>query len=127
MTESEYLNLEDVLSTVRLLGIGPVRDIGLLNSAINRSRASAGTVEFYPALNLKAAALLQSLVKNHALVDGNERLGWLATVVFCDLNGAVPEPSDEEAFQLVLDVASDNLELQLIAERLQLDGRRLHG
>lgn len=121
MTDTEYLGLDDVLLMVRLLGVGPVRDIGLLDSAINRPGASAGSVEFYPTLRLKAAALLQSLVKNHALVDGNKRLGWLATVVFCDLNGAAPVLSDDEAFQLVLDVASAHLDLELIAERLRLD------
>lgn len=126
MTQGEYLDLEDVLSMVRLLGVGPVRDIGLLDSAINRPRASAGSVEFYPTLRLKEAALLQSLVKNHALVDGNKRLGWLATVVFCDLNGAAPVLSDDEVFQLVQDVASTNLDLEHIAERLQIGDQRLH-
>jgi hypothetical protein len=46
----------------------------------------------------------------HALVDGNTRLGWLATVVFLDLNGFAPELSDDAAFELVMDVAAGSAE-----------------
>ncbi len=115
----EYLELEDVLHMIRLLEIGPVRDLGLLDSAVGRPRSGAFAEDFYPTLDLKAAALLHSLVKNHSLVDGNKRLAWLATVVFCDLNSAMPELSDDEAFQLVWDVASSDLDLPRIAERLR--------
>ena len=121
MTDIEYLDLEDALSTVRLLEIGPIRDLGLVDSAISRPRSSAFGEDLYPTLGLKAAALLQSLVKNRALVDGNKRLAWFATVVFCDLNGVGLELSDDEAFELVRDVASSDLELARIAERLNCD------
>jgi len=121
MIEVEYLDLEDVLEMVRTLSIGPVRDIGLLDSAVNRPRSSAFGEDAYPSLSLKAAALLQSMTKNHALVDGNKRLAWLSTVVFCDLNGFAPRLTDEEAFQLVCDIASSEVDVALIAERLRLD------
>ncbi len=119
MKDIEYLELEDVLHMVRLLEIGPIRDLGLLDSAVSRPRSGAFSEDFYPTLELKAAALLHSLVKNHALVDGNKRLAWLATVVFCDLNGAAPELSDDEAFHLVWEVASSDLDLTRIAARLR--------
>jgi death-on-curing protein len=61
------------------------------------------------------------MTKNHALVDGNKRLAWLSTVVFCDLNGFAPRLTDEEAFQLVCDIASSEVDVALIAERLRLD------
>jgi death-on-curing protein len=122
MSKVEYLELEDVLGMIRSLGIGPVRDLGLLDSAVNRPRSSVFGEDAYATLDLKAAALLHSLTKNHALVDGNKRIAWLCTVVFCDLNGVAPSLSDDEAFQLVWDVASSQMELDPIAERLRLAG-----
>lgn len=118
MIEIEYLDLEDVMEMVRTLGIGPVRDVGLLDSAVHRPRSSAFGEDAYPTLSFKAAALLHSMTKNHALVDGNKRLAWLSTVVFCDLNGCVPQLTDDEAFQLVWDVASSEMDLASIADRL---------
>jgi death on curing protein len=119
MKDVEYLNLEDILGLVRALGIGPVRDVGLLDSAVARPRSSAFGEDAYPTVNLKAAALLQSLVNNHALVDGNKRLGWLATVVFLDLNGLHPELADSEAFDLVWEVAASSVDIEDIARRLK--------
>ena len=121
MKETEYLELEDIIMMIRTLGIGPVRDVGLLDSAVNRPRSSAFGEDAYVTLNLKAAALLQSMAKNHALVDGNKRLAWLSTVVFCDLNGLAPQLTDDEAFQLVYDISSSQLEVAEIAERLHLE------
>ena len=120
MSETEYLDLEDVLSMVRALGIGPVRDLGLLDSAVARPRASAFAQDAYPTIELKAAALLHSLARNHPLMDGNKRLSLLAGVVFLDLNGCEVTLSDEEAFQLVMDVASGEIELDEIVRRLQV-------
>jgi death-on-curing protein len=122
MSDVEYLELEDVLGMIRSLGIGPVRDLGLLDSAVNRPRSSAFGEDAYTTLDLKAAALLHSLTKDHALVDGNKRIAWLCTVVFCDLNGVAPSLSDDEAFQLVWNVASTQMELDEIAGRLRLAG-----
>jgi death-on-curing protein len=120
VSEVEYLDLEDLLGLTALLSIGPVRDVGLLDSASSRPRSSAFGQDAYPTLALKAAALLQSITKNHALVDGNKRLAWLATVVFLDLNGEAPELSDDEAFVLVWDIASRPMEVADIAHRLNL-------
>lgn len=118
--EVEYLDLEDVLRLVEMAGIGPVRDIGLLDSAMARPRSSAFGQDAYPELPLKAAALLHSLVGNHALVDGNKRLGWLATVTFLGINGFEVNLSDDDAYQLVWDVAAGQLELDEIEGRLRL-------
>ena len=115
-----YLELEDLLGLVRALGAGPVRDVGLLDSAAARPRSSAFGEDAYPTLELKAAALLHSIARNHALVDGNERLAWLATVVFLDLGGFAPDLSDEEAFDLVMDVAQGSVEVDQIADRLHV-------
>jgi death-on-curing protein len=120
VSDEEFLDLEDVLEMVRTLEIGPIRDVGLLDSAVNRPRSSAFGEDAYPTLDLKAAALLHSMTKNHALLDGNKRLAWLSTVVFSDLNGFAPQLSDEEAFQLVWDVASTDIDVPTIADRLRL-------
>ncbi|CAM3774710.1 type II toxin-antitoxin system death-on-curing family toxin [Occultella aeris] len=108
---------------VRALGTGPVRDIGLLDSTMQRPRSTAFGADAYPDLGLKAAALLHSLVRNHALVDGNKRLAWLATVVFIDLNGHEPELDDEAAFELAMRAAAGELELPEIALALRLRRR----
>ena len=105
---------------VRALGIGPVRDVGLLDSAVMRPRSSAFREDSYPTLELKAAALLHSLTNNHALLDGNKRIAWLATVVFCDLNGVEPGLTDDEAFELVWEIAGTDLEVAAMAARLRL-------
>ena len=117
MNNVEYLDLEDILHLVRLLGIGPVRDVGLLGSAVARCRSSAFGEDAYPSAGLKAAALLHSITNNHALVDGNKRLAWLATTVFLDLNGLAPGLSDD-AFALVWEVASTSLDVEAIALKL---------
>ena len=120
MNRVRYLDLEDLLGLVRLLHTGPVRDVGLLDAAAQRPRSSAFGEDAYPTLALKAGALLHSLAGNHALVDGNKRIAWLATVVFLDLNGHQTGLDDDGAFQLVMDVAGGDLAVGVIAERLTL-------
>jgi death-on-curing protein len=121
MIEFEYLEIEDIVEMIRALGVGPIRDLGLLDSAVNRPRSSAFGEDAYETLGLKAAALLHSMTKNHALVDGNKRLAWLSTVVFCDLNGFAPDLNDDDAYQLVLDIASSaQMDIAAIASRLHL-------
>ena len=92
--------MEDLLRLMRILGAGPVRDLGLLAAAANRPRASAFGEDAYPSLETRAAALLHSVVSSHPLVDGNKRLGWLACVVLLDLNGFETDLDDDEAFEL---------------------------
>ena len=119
MTGVEYLDLEDLLGLVRRLGIGPVRDVGLLDAAVSRPQSSAFGQDAYRTLELKAAALLHSIVTNHALVDGNKRLGWLATTVFMDINGASVELDDKGAFGLVMGVAGGSIDIEETARRLR--------
>ena len=116
----EYLTVEDLLSIAEeVLGAPTVRDIGLLDSAAHRPQASAFGQDAYPSLHEKAAALLDAVVRNHALVDGNKRLGWAATVVFYDLNGHdLHPPSVDEAVALVVGVAAGLMELGKLSERL---------
>lgn len=123
MSRPTFLSLEDLLGLVRALGAGPVRDVGLLDSAAGRPGSSAFGEDAYPGIDLKAAALLHSLVRNHALVDGNKRLAWLATVVFLDLNGHEVDLDDDAAFELVMDAAAGRLDVEQMAQRLAVVSR----
>ena len=118
---TRFLELDDVVRmATRLLGDPPpIKDLGLLGSAIARPQATAFGTEAYPDLVSKAAAMLQSIVNNHALVDGNKRLGWLATAVFLELNAVEASnlPNDE-VFDLVMWVASSAPDLDEIVVRL---------
>ena len=121
----EYLTLEDALILIEDLAVGPVRDVGLLDSALHRPTATLWGRDAYATIDEKAAALLDSLVRNHPLVDGNKRLGWLATLVFLDINGHWIEAPDDDAYQLVMAVAAGELSLQETAEALSQG--RSHG
>ncbi len=118
----EYLDLDDILDLARrLLGDPPpVRDLGLLGSAVARPSTSAFGHDAYPDLVTKAASLLQSIVNNHSLVDGNKRLGWLATAVFLEVNGvAAAAAENDQVFELVMWVASSDPPLDEITNRLR--------
>jgi death on curing protein len=116
----EYLTVEDLLVVAEEIVDAPVvRDVGLLDSAAHRPRASAFGEDAYPTIHDKAAALLEGVARDHALVDGNKRLAWAASVVFYDLNGVELEPPGvDEAVELVVAVAAGQLELPKLAERL---------
>ena len=114
----EYLTLEDALILIEDLAVGPVRDVGLLDSALHCPTATLWGRDAYATIDEKAAALLDSLVRNHPLVDGNKRLGWLATLVFLDINGHWIEAPDDDAYQLVMAVAAGELSLKETAEAL---------
>lgn len=116
---TEHLSLHDLIELAEQEGLGPVRDLGLLDSAAHRPQTSLFGEEAYPGLAQKAAALLHSIARNHALVDGNKRLAWLACETFLDLNGHVASVSDDEAFELVLAVATGRVDdVDEIAESL---------
>ena len=124
----EVLDLDDLIELARrLLGDPPpLRDVGLLGSAVARPQTTIGGEDAYPTIWSKAAALLHSVVNNHALVDGNKRLGWLATAVFLEINGAsVAASTNDEVFGLVSDVAVSASTIEEVARRLeQLSGTR---
>ena len=123
-SEVEYLDTDDLveLATVLLGDPPPIRDLGLLGSAAARPQASAFGEDAYPDLWTKAAALLHSVVKNHALVDGNKRLGWLATAVFLEINGvAVTHVSNDAVYDLVMGVTTGRDDVGEIAAELRSD------
>ena len=118
----EFLDLDDVIGLAVVLpgDPAPIRDLGLLGSAVARPQTTAFGNDAYPDIWTKAAALLQSIVTNHALIDGNKRLGWLGTAVFLEINGIeVSRASNDEVYDLVIEVAAGRPTIDSIAERLQ--------
>ena len=119
--EVEYLDVEDLMDlATRLLGACLIRDAGLLGSAAARPRTMVFGEDAYPDLWTKAAALLQSIVKSHPLVDGNKRLGWLATATFLELNGIPASAAlNDDVYVLVMDLAAGDQGIEQIATGLQ--------
>lgn len=120
---TRFLTLREALRIAEAV-IGetpPVRDIGLVESALARARTSIFGDDAYPSLDEKAAALLQSLATNHALVDGNKRLAFACTSTFLTLNGAPLTLDDQNAaYDLVIAVATSELtEVEDIARALR--------
>ncbi len=104
----EYLDLEDLLDIARV-AVGrdvAVADYGLLESALARPRASVFGEDAYPDLHLKAAALMHSLARNHALVEGNEPLAWTACRTFLAVNGEWISAREDDRFDFVIRVAT---------------------
>jgi death-on-curing protein len=121
---TDFLDREDVLAAgAAAVGVVlRVADYGLLDSAVARPQATVFGVDAYPDLFAKAAALMQSLARNHALVDGNKRTAWAATWTFLAINGtALAAGFDVDAAErLVLDVATGTQEsVDAIANALQ--------
>ncbi len=118
----EYLDLEDLLDIAsRVLSPDVVlSDYGLLHSALSRPHASVFGADAYPDLQHKAAALLHSLARNHALLDGNKRLAWTACRTFLAINDVWINAPEDNRFDFVISVATGALaDIHVIAEQLR--------
>jgi death-on-curing protein len=117
-----YLALPELLHIAqRVLGSDPpVRDLGLLESAVARPQTTAFGADAYPDLDSKAAALMHSLARNHALVDGNKRLSLAAVIAFYGVNGRRLTLTNDDAYDLVINVATGQLDsVEEIARQLR--------
>ena len=122
MTEPVYLHVEDLLAAAgRGTGMNvEVRDYGLLESAAHRPQATVFGMEAYPSIHEKAAALLHSLARNHALIDGNKRPSWTACALFYAMNDlSILDAPHDAAFDLVVGVACGEIDVPKIAEALK--------
>jgi len=106
-----HLTVEDLLALAEDLGVCVVRDVDLLDAAAHRPTAVLWGREAYPSVHQKAAALLESITRNHPLVDGNKRLGWLSVFVFYGLNGWDLRAPEDEAYELVIGVATGRVRI----------------
>lgn len=116
---TRFLEIENVLQLAARLGEPKPRDMGLVESAVMRPRASVFGADAYPDIDTKAAALLHSLARNHAFVDGNKRVAWLATGAFHWINGRLLDAPEDPAYDLVIAVATGDVEVAQIAESLR--------
>jgi death on curing protein len=117
----DYLSVEDLIHIAAgVMEEVAVRDAGLLAAAAGRPRVTVFGNDAYPTFEDKAAALLHSLVRNHALVDGNKRLAWAATRVFCILNGRELAYTVDEAETLMFAAAAGTLDVSDIATWIRL-------
>jgi death-on-curing protein len=119
-----YLDASDLLVLAAAVTGGDlvVRDLGLLDSAAHRPRATVLGVEAYDTLWLKAAALLDSIVRTRPLVEGNWRLGWVSAVTMCDMNGWWIDADEDEALEIVREVGRGTVDVPKMAEHLQAWG-----
>jgi len=106
-----FLELAELLHVAQrtLGGMPAFRDLGLLESALARPKATAFGDDAYPSIHAKAAALLHSLARNHALVDGNKRLALAGSIAFYGMNGFRLVMTSDEAYDLVIAVATGAL------------------
>lgn len=119
-TLAEVLQLHEILIE-RFGGSGGIRDLGLLESALMRPQTG-----YYKSLSQEAAALLQSLCKNHAFVDGNKRIAFATTAVFLRMNGyrLKVDPDNGEKF-LIDEVINGNAAIEKIASWLERNMRKV--
>lgn len=119
---TEHLDLDDLLAAANAALGRPadVRDVGLLEAAVARTRATVYGEDAYHGLDAKAAALLHSIVTGHALIDGNKRLGWVGVRLFYRLNGNDLRAPADDAFDLIASIADGSLrDVPEIASRLR--------
>jgi len=109
-----YLNLEVLSSQLVQVGFH-IKDIGLLDSALARPKTSLFGEDAYKTLELKGAALMHSIIKNHPMIDGNKRSSWIALNSFFEINGKTINADTEDAFEFVLAVATDAMNLEQMA------------
>lgn len=111
----KYLEIDDALEQVAFLGFY-VKDAGLLDSALRRPQATVFGEDAYPSLSLKAAAMMHSIIKNHPMVDDNKRTSWILFVSFIVRNGYIHNMTDQQGFDLTLNLATDQIDIFQAAE-----------
>ncbi len=96
-----------------------IRDTSLLESAVARPQATFDKNDLYPSLWEKAAALMESLISNHAFVDGNKRVGVVAVGLFLECNGYTLIASNKEVYEFTMKIAQGKADLEEIAQWLK--------
>jgi len=116
-TSIDFLTVDDLLDLSRItLGNYSLRDPGLLASAAARPQATVFGSDAYETLAAKALALMHSLVCNHAFIDGNKRMGWVAMRSFLILNGRDVKIDQDDAYGMVIAIAVGDLDVPNITD-----------
>jgi len=113
-----YLEIEDAVVLAERMGLY-ARDLGLLASAVVRPGASAFGEEIYPTLELKIAAVMQGINRNHPMIDGNKSLIWMCSVAFARINFFDLRGTEDEIYDTVIAVAEGRMELPALADWIQ--------
>jgi death-on-curing protein len=113
-----YVELSDALEVIQKLGFF-VKDVGLLDSALARPRTTVFGEDAYPSLPIKAAAMSHSIIKNHALVDGNKRTTWALMVAFLFLNDFKHNFTADEGYDWTLALATDAITIDEAARIIE--------
>lgn len=111
LSQEKVLLLHEII-TEETGGSPSVRDLSLLNSALESAFATFGGEELYPTRQEKAARIGFSLISNHAFVDGNKRIGMYVLLVFLEVNGIRLRPTNEEVTRVGLAVAAGEMKYQ---------------
>jgi death-on-curing protein len=119
-----YLSFEVYVRQIEKRGF-VVRDLGLVQSALARAETSLFGEPAYPTVDLKGAALMESLAKNQPLFDGNKRSAWLGLNYFLELNNWEIVATEEEAFTYILDVATSVIDLSQSAAWIEAHRRSI--
>jgi death-on-curing protein len=114
-----YVELSDALEVIQKLGFF-VKDVGLLDSALARPRTTVFGEDAYPSLPIKAAAMSHSIIKNHALVDGNKRTTWALMVAFLFLNDFKHNFTADEGYDWTMALATDAITIDEAARIIEL-------
>ena len=118
------LTIAEVLETYQSVmaqsgGLVGIRDFGALESSIAQPYVTFGGNELYPSLVEKAAALGFSLIQNHPFADGNKRTGHAMMATFLAMNGYKINASIDEQVDIILSVASGNLDREKFTKWLE--------
>ncbi len=121
----EVLELHE-LSIIDFGGSDGIRDINMLESAVERPNATFDGKELYATSFQKAAAIFESIIKNHPFVDGNKRTAWLACIAILRLNNYRFAIEEKVAYDFVIKVASSHLDFEEIASFIETNTRRIN-
>ena len=116
----DYLSLQDLIHIGNeVIPDFRIRDIGLLESATNRPKITVFGEDAYPNFSDKVAALMHSVARNHALIDGNERLAWASSRIFCLMNGHDLSFTHDEAYDLVINTSTGVLDVADLSKLIE--------
>ena len=129
--KTKYISLDEVIAIhdnmVSLYGGSHgIRDLGLVESAISRPKATFGGADLYPDIFTKAAALFHSLMFNHAFIDGNKRTTISTTARFLNLNEYELDVNEREFVDFPLRAENNHLSLEEIAKWLKENSKKIH-
>ena len=113
----QYLTEDDVIAIYReVIGEPVLRYADGLSSAVGRPQQSAFGEDAYPTLQLKVAALMQSLAENQPFADGNKRVAWICGKLFLQIHGYTMHATDEEGKELFLECIANGMTVQELAQ-----------